>query len=110
MQRRPLGSVMAPAYGILVADYYLLRRGHIALDELYASDPAGRYHYRGGWNLRALGVLAVAGTITVAGVWWKPLSVLGGFDWMLGAALGAGLYVAAMRRHGAARPATPPPA
>lgn len=93
-----LGSVMAPAYGILVADYYLVRRGEIVLDELYETHGEGRYHYRAGWNLPALGVLAVAGVVTVAGVWWKPVAVLGGFDWVMGAALGGALYVAVMRR------------
>lgn len=47
-----IGSVFVPLFGILAADYFLLRQRHYDRDELYR--PAGQYWYLGGVNLWAL--------------------------------------------------------
>ena len=49
-------ALLGPVAGILMVDYYLLRRTELAVSELY--DDNGRYHYSGGWNWIA--VLAFA--------------------------------------------------
>ncbi|WPV70243.1 NCS1 family nucleobase:cation symporter-1 [Chitinophaga sp. LS1] len=45
-------SLLGPVGGIMIADYYLLRRQHLELDELYQHD--GRYSYANGYNRYAL--------------------------------------------------------
>jgi NCS1 family nucleobase:cation symporter-1 len=91
-----LGAILAPLYGILVADYYVVRRRHLELAELYSLDPAGRYHYDRGWNVRALVAVGIAAIFSVSAVWVPALEDLSGFAWVIGAALGAVLYIAAM--------------
>jgi NCS1 family nucleobase:cation symporter-1 len=45
--------------GIMICDYWVLRRQKLALRELF--DPAGRYSYSGtGWNWRAMTALILA--------------------------------------------------
>jgi nucleobase:cation symporter-1, NCS1 family len=51
-------SVMGALAGILICDYWLLRRRRLTLHELYAWQ--GRYHYSGGVNWRAMAALGVA--------------------------------------------------
>jgi NCS1 family nucleobase:cation symporter-1 len=53
-------ALLGAVGGILVCDYWLLRRSKLALSELYHLD--GRYRYQGGTNVRAVVafVLAVA--------------------------------------------------
>ncbi|MEJ5913930.1 NCS1 family nucleobase:cation symporter-1 [Pseudokineococcus sp. 1T1Z-3] len=92
-----LGAVLAPLFGVLVADYYVLRRQVLVVDELFSMDPAGRYHYTRGWNVRALVAVAVAGVFSVSAVWVPALALLSGFAWIIGAVLGAALYLVAMR-------------
>ena len=43
-----IGSVFSPLFGILAADYFLLRKRHYDMDELYR--PRGRYWYSQGIN------------------------------------------------------------
>ncbi|MFQ6100306.1 MAG: putative hydroxymethylpyrimidine transporter CytX [Anaerolineae bacterium] len=43
-----IGSVFVPLFGILAADYFLLRRRRLDVDELYR--PGGAYWYQGGVN------------------------------------------------------------
>jgi NCS1 family nucleobase:cation symporter-1 len=46
--------------GILVCDYYLLRRGYLRVDELYRSNPESPYAFLKGFNLRAFAVYIIA--------------------------------------------------
>ncbi|MDA2814112.1 NCS1 family nucleobase:cation symporter-1 [Nocardiopsis sp. RSe5-2] len=92
-----LGAVLAPLFGIIVADYYLIRRQRLDVKALYSSSPDGPYHYTRGWNLRAMAVFAAASVFSIAAVWLPALEFLSGFAWILGAALGAVLHWAIMR-------------
>jgi len=45
-------ALLGPVAGILIVDYYLLRRTELQVDELYREQ--GAYSYRGGWNVVAV--------------------------------------------------------
>lgn len=45
-------SLLGPVGGILIADYYFIRKQQLAVDELYSS--AGRYHFSNGFNTIAI--------------------------------------------------------
>jgi NCS1 family nucleobase:cation symporter-1 len=71
------------------------------LDDLYTLSPQGSLYFERGWNRRAL--IALAGSAFVA----IGLSLLGAYavipnvgdwGWLVGAALGAVLHLALMRR------------
>ncbi len=47
------GSVLGPMFGIMMADYYLVKKQVIVLDDLYTMSPSGTYNYDGGWNRKA---------------------------------------------------------
>jgi NCS1 family nucleobase:cation symporter-1 len=51
-------SLMGALAGILICDYWALRRARLGLRELY--EPRGRYAYAGGFNVRALVAFAAA--------------------------------------------------
>jgi NCS1 family nucleobase:cation symporter-1 len=91
-----LGAILAPLYGVLVADFYIIQRRRLKVADLYSMDPAGRYHYQKGWNLRAIVVVGVAAVFSIAAVWMPALQALSGFAWVIGAVLGGLLYLAAM--------------
>jgi nucleobase:cation symporter-1, NCS1 family len=94
------GAALGPMFGIMVADYYVVKRQHVMLEDLYTMSKDGSLHFQGGWNRRALIALAIAGSISIG------LSLLGAYGviihvgdwgWLIGAALGATLYTALMR-------------
>jgi len=47
-----IGSVFSPLFGVLAADYFVLRKRHYDVEELYR--PLGAYWYRQGFNARAI--------------------------------------------------------
>lgn len=93
-----LGAVLAPLYGILVADYYLIRKQRIHVQDLFTREPAGAYHYTAGWNRVAIAAFGIAAIFSVATVWVPALAALSGFGWVIGAAIGGALHVVLMRR------------
>ena len=58
-------ALLGPIAGIMIADYYLLRRRVLAVEDLYLLQ--GRYTFRGGWNPAALIALAVAVALSLPG-------------------------------------------
>lgn len=87
-----LGSILAPFYGILVADYYLVKKGQLNIQEIFSSDPDSQYYYVKGWNRNGLIAFALAGVFSVASVWVPALSGLDGYGWLIGAFLGGLFY------------------
>jgi NCS1 family nucleobase:cation symporter-1 len=58
-------GMMGAIGGILIADYWLLRKQKLALRELFVTD--GRYRYSGGFNVRAIIALVVGMAPVVPG-------------------------------------------
>lgn len=47
-----LGATMGPVTGILLVDFYVVRRRRYDVDALFSR--TGKYRYRGGWNPAAV--------------------------------------------------------
>jgi len=45
-------ALLGPVAGILIVDYYVLRKTELVVGDLYVE--GGRYSYRGGWNMAAV--------------------------------------------------------
>ncbi len=88
-----LGATLAPLYGILIVDYYVVRKQELNRDALY-NMRGGEYHYGNGWNDKALVAFGIAAVFSVATVWVPALGVLSGYAWVIGAILGGIIYYA----------------
>lgn len=87
-----LGAIVAPFYGIIVVDYYLVKRQQLNMQQLFSRDPEGAYFYQNGWNKKALTAFGLAALFSIATVWVPALADLNGYGWLIGAALGGLLY------------------
>ena len=89
------GSALGPMFGIMMADYYLVKKQVIVLDDLYTMSPNGTYNYDGGWNRKGLIALAISGALSIglslAGAYGLMFNV-GDWGWLIGAATGALVY------------------
>lgn len=92
-----LGATLAPLYGILIVDYFVLRKKVLNRADLYDMH-RGTYHYRSGWNDNALAAFAFAAIFSVAAVWVPFLSQLSGYAWLIGSVLGGAIYYMRCRR------------
>jgi len=92
-----VGAIIAPFFGILVIDYYLIKRQHIDMNDLFSAQPTGAYYYYKGWNIRALIAFAIGALFSIATVLIPALTKLEGYGFLLGAALGGVVYWILMR-------------
>jgi len=93
-----LGGFIGPLYGILLVDYYLIKRRQVDVADLYSMSPHGRYWYRNGVNRNAVKALVLAAAICVACVMLPQLRAAADFSWFIGAALGALFYLGLARK------------
>jgi NCS1 family nucleobase:cation symporter-1 len=81
-----LGSIA----GVLIADYWLVRRGQLALEDLYRVD--GIYRYRGGWNWRAVAATLVGCALAWGGLVVPALKPLYSYAWFVGFFAAGAIY------------------
>ncbi|GAB2693568.1 NCS1 family nucleobase:cation symporter-1 [Nocardia thraciensis] len=89
-----VGALMGPVFGILVVDYYLVRRRRTEVSELYSAVPQGSYYYTRGFNPRALIALLISGVVGVAVALVPDSQSVTALSWPAGALLGAGIMYA----------------
>jgi nucleobase:cation symporter-1, NCS1 family len=87
---------LGPIAGIMIADYFILRRETLSLDALYRR--GGIYEYFRGFNYRAILALALGIVVALVGLIVPPLRWLYSYAWFVGFAVSAGSYLALMRR------------
>ena len=80
------GAFLSAIGGIMIADYYLIRRRRLNVPDLYRVD--GQFRYAGGFNPAGLVAWIVAGALAA---WYSQYAVLIGFP------VGLVLYVVLMR-------------
>lgn len=87
-----LGAFLGPLFGIVMADYWLLRKQKVDVPALYTYDTAGPYHYRSGINPNAIKALVPSAAISLLFAFLPALHAVSQFSWFIAAALGAVFY------------------
>ena len=88
-------GLLGPVAGIMVADYFLIRRTELDINSLYHSE--GAYHYSKGINPRAIVALVAGVGLALIGLFYQPLHFLYDYAWFVGFFVAGILYVALMR-------------
>jgi NCS1 family nucleobase:cation symporter-1 len=92
-----LAAFIGPLFGILLVDYYLIKKQQIDVDALFNDGPSGRYWYTNGVNWTAVRALVLAAIIGVAITFTPALQPVANFSWFTGCLLG-GLFFFVMAR------------
>ena len=104
-----LGAILAPVFGIMITDYYIIKKQKIDVDDLFSDSKNGKYHYNDGFNGKGMLAWVLSGYIAVGTVWpnilvfglddfFANLGGGGGYAWIIGAALGAIIHLAISNR------------
>ncbi|WP_130803006.1 NCS1 family nucleobase:cation symporter-1 [Acinetobacter ihumii] len=87
-----LGALIGPLFGILIADYYIVKKQKIVVDDLYSVNPHGEYWYHNGYNPKAIAALIPAAIIPILCVLIPQLHALANFSWFIGMFAGLVIY------------------
>jgi NCS1 family nucleobase:cation symporter-1 len=88
-------AFLGPIAGIMICDYYLVRRRHLVVEDLYRR--VGAYEYRNGFNLRAIAALVVGVAVALVGLAVPGLRLLYDYAWFVGFFISGGLYFLLMQ-------------
>ncbi len=78
-------AFFGPILGVMLADYYLVRRGRLDVESLYIGGPDSPYWYTRGFNLAGLLAVFIPGVLTM--IWCLSVS------WLIGVPAGFALYL-----------------
>ncbi|WP_101844472.1 NCS1 family nucleobase:cation symporter-1 [Zhihengliuella sp. ISTPL4] len=87
-----IGATMGPIAGIMLVDYYFIRRRDYDTASLFTESPSGVYAFRNGWNARAIIAFALGAGLALVGLFVPALSGLYAFNWFLGIAAAGLVY------------------
>ncbi|MGD0872339.1 MAG: NCS1 family nucleobase:cation symporter-1 [Bryobacteraceae bacterium] len=89
-------GLLGPIAGVMIADYFLIRRARLKVDDLYRRD--GAYEYEGGVNLKAVAALVSGIVVALMGLVVPPLRWLYDYAWFIGFGVSGAVYVLLMQR------------
>lgn len=90
-----VSGLLGPVLGILICDYFVIRKRELRLAELYKIN--GAYTFTKGYNVKALVAVAVGVLAALVGLWVPALSFLYNLSWFTGFAVAFLLYWGLMR-------------
>jgi NCS1 family nucleobase:cation symporter-1 len=88
-------AFLGPIAGIMICDYYLVRRRRLVVKDLYRR--GGAYEYWRGFNPRAIVTLAAGVAIALIGLAVPAVRWLYNYAWFVGFIVSGGLYFVLMR-------------
>jgi NCS1 family nucleobase:cation symporter-1 len=88
-------AFLGPVAGIMICDYFVIRRRVLQVDDLYLRK--GIYEYSRGFNWRAVIALALGAGTALAGLEIPSVRALYDYSWFVGFAVSFVTYYAMMR-------------
>ncbi len=78
-------SFFGPLFGVMIADYYLIKSQTISNKDIYSTDTNGIYYFSSGWHIKGLYSLLVGFIFSASTIWNPNLMFLQSFAWIIGA-------------------------
>jgi NCS1 family nucleobase:cation symporter-1 len=87
-------AVLGPVAGIMICDYFVVRRKVLLVDDLYLRDSA--YEYSRGFNWKAIAALVIGSGVALIGLVIPAVRFLYDYSWFVGFAVAFVVYLALM--------------
>ncbi len=79
------GAFFGPLFGVMVADYYLIKNKELSNKDLYSIDKESAYYYSGGWHIKGVYSLILGFIFSASTIWNTNLMFLQSYAWIIGA-------------------------
>ena len=88
-----LSAFFGPIFGVVIADYYYVKKQKINHKELFYPKENTEYIYSSGWNYKAIYSLIIGFIFCSSTMWNVSLKFLESFGWVIGALISFILYL-----------------
>jgi len=79
------GAFFGPLFGVIAADYYLIKNQELSNKDLYSIDEESAYYYSGGWHIKGVYSLIIGFIFSASTIWNTNLMFLQSYAWIIGA-------------------------
>ena len=80
-----LGAFFGPLFGIIICDFYFIKKGNLVNKDIYSVEKSSVYFYSGGWHIKGVYSLLIGFVFSSSTIWNSDLMFLRPFSWMIGA-------------------------
>ena len=86
------GAFFGPLFGIMVCDFYFVKKENLVNKDIYSLERDGAYHYSGGWHIKGVYSLFLGFIFSASTIWNPNLMFLQSYYWIIGALVSSLIY------------------
>ena len=86
------GAFFGPLFGVMVVDYYLIKKSNLVNKDIFSLESDGLYFYSNGWHIKAIYSLFLGFIFAASTIWNENLMNLHSFSWIIGAFISSLTY------------------
>ena len=87
-----IGSFFGPIFGIMIIDYYFIKKSKLINKDIFSSSVSGAYYFSNGWHLKAIYSLLIGFIFSAATIWNPNFMFLQSYSWIIGALISSFIY------------------
>ena len=87
-----IGAFFGPLFGVMISDFYLIKKGNLINKDIYSLDKDSAYYYSGGWHLKGIYSVILGFIFSASTIWNNNLMFLQSYSWIIGAMVASLLY------------------
>nr|WP_321458655.1 NCS1 family nucleobase:cation symporter-1 [uncultured Vibrio sp.] len=91
-----LAAMIGPLYGIIIVDYFIVKKGQIDVPSLYTESPQGHYWYKNGVNMNSVYALVIASVAAIIATFF--VTELANYALFIGGLVSAVVYKQLMQK------------
>jgi NCS1 family nucleobase:cation symporter-1 len=86
------GAFFGPLFGIMVVDYYLVKKTNLDNKDIFSLKKNALYFYSNGWHIKAIYSLVLGFIFAASTIWNESLMYFHSYSWMIGAFISSLIY------------------
>ena len=87
-----LGSFFGPLFGVMVIDYYFVKKNNLYNKDIFTLNNDGLYFYSNGWHIKAIYALVLGFIFSASTIWNESLLIFQPYSWLIGACISSLTY------------------
>ena len=87
-----LASFFGPLFGIMIVDYYFIKRANLKNIDIFSLDSSSLYFYSNGWHIKAIYSLLLGFIFAASTIWNENLMNFQSYSWLIGAFISSLIY------------------
>ena len=91
------GAFFGPLFGIVISDYYFIRKGKLINKDIYSLEENGAYYFSAGWHLKGVYSLIIGFIFSSSTIWNSNFMFLQSYSWIIGAFISSFVYYLLVR-------------